>query len=145
MKDGAVSIGNVPGFDMLLGNTLCELKITSNRSSRVHIEYSRYDGSPSGLALSDAEYYVIFSVGYDNVCNVRFVETKGLKEVMNLLINNPDPSRMSAFKPVKNDKGSRSFWIDLEARRRTGNNINNIDSLITEYRIMSFGYDAVNF
>jgi len=112
-----VSGGRSPEYDVQLKNgKKIEVKFTN--SNKIFIETSRYDGTPSGLSLTEADYYLIVHTGFFNrkIGKVKLIPTVRLKA-----LDVAEICETKAYKPWKEGSpGSRGFVIDRELGKADG-------------------------
>lgn len=117
-------IGNVPEYDFRSGNSKIEFKasflIPDYNESHFACEYSRYDKTPSGFAISDAAYALILKLHFHNgkICAVlELVEMDRLKaEIFRLVeMKNDnfgyDPLRFKNYDTSDGGLGSRNVFM----------------------------------
>ena len=112
--------GFAPEYDFCLNSKRIELKLTSR--SNPCIEFSRADGRPSGLLLSESDYYLILSPGGSNgkfVGKLRMFKTVDLKEKMlkeisldkNIRVYPADSSGPGSAGFILNPKEINDIWV----------------------------------
>lgn len=102
--------GYNPKFDFMLNKKKVELKITG--SCNPNIEFANGELEPSGLLLTESDYYVVLSPGGSKgrfVGKFRIFDTKDLKKLMlfNLL-----EKTVKVYEKNANGPGSVTFAID---------------------------------
>ena len=132
-----VTKGNNPGYDVLLTNgTKIEVKYTNSQA--IFIETSRYDGTPSGLSKSTADYYLIVHTGYFNkkIGKVKLIPTQTLRDLSVL-----GRCITKSFEPYKNSPGSKGFYLNKELNGNDGwiGNID-FDEVTDSFDISRFTY-----
>lgn len=105
--------GYNPEYDFMLGNKKIEVKFTSNCYPT--IEFARADLRPSGLLLSQADYYLTISPGGSKgkfVGKIRLYKRVDLLEKFIQTINSPLTSNFKSYAPSDNSPGSICFELN---------------------------------
>lgn len=106
------SIGLKSEYDCIINHKKVEIKIQSGGAPI--IEYMKYDGSPSGITLSEADVYMVLNPGTSNgvkFMKVRLFSTALIKRWINTQLKNEvDPI---VFKPNSTGPGSYSYKLPI--------------------------------
>jgi len=106
-----VTKGNQPGYDVQAMGLKIEVKFTN--SNTIFIETSRYDGTPSGLSVTEADYYLVVHTGYFNkkIGKVKLIKTADLHDLNKSMVC---PTK--SYEPYLGSPGSRGFVINKELK-----------------------------
>ncbi len=102
--------GYNPGYDGWIGEKTFEVKFQS--SAEMIIEYARYDGTPSGISLSTADYWLLVnrsSIKAKPAGKVRCLPTATLRDYVDqsIIMNN-----VRVYEPSASGPGSRNVTLD---------------------------------
>jgi len=82
LPKGTLTKGYSPNYDFIIGNSKYELKISSKKN--FVCEFAKNDGTPSGISLTESDYYIVISPGwtklYGEAFKLRIIPTKYLLE-----------------------------------------------------------------
>lgn len=112
--------GYAPEYDVLMSDGKYEIKITQNEY--ISVEFARADGSPSGISVSESDFYLIVHKGYGTwidgkmraVGKVRRIPTQTLKKVA-LSVAEHDESRILVHEASVHGPGS--MCVRLQASK----------------------------
>jgi len=107
-----VTKGNSPGYDVQAMGLKIEVKFTN--SNTIFIETSRFDGTPSGLSVTQADYYLVVHTGYFNkkIGKVKLIKTLDLHNLNKSMV-----CKEKVYKPwAQGSPGARGFVIDRELK-----------------------------
>ena len=103
-----VSKGNTKEYDVqLTGGAKIEVKFTNN--PKIFIETSYYDGTPSGLMTTQADYYLIVHTGYwkRKIGKIKLIPTETLME-----LHKSGKCARRVYNPRRASPGSCGFVLD---------------------------------
>jgi len=106
-----ITEGYNPRYDAMLPNgTKIEIKFTN--SSKLFVEESYFNGKPSGISLSEADYYLVVQKGFygnggGEIGKVKLIPTDDLIFVREQCIT-------KEYEPSNTSPGSRGFVVDRE-------------------------------
>lgn len=104
--------GYNPAYDFMFGNKKIEVKFTSNCFPK--IEFARGDNRPSGLLLSQADYYLMISPGGSRgkfLGKIRLYKREDLLKKFIEAVSNPLRAEFKYYPSSPNSPGSICFTI----------------------------------
>lgn len=125
LTKGKHTEGYAPEYDYLINNKKVEQKISLKQG--LQIEFSTYDGRPSGINLTSADYHVYVTPCWSTKANkfvgkVRLYKTSDLLKVLGKYDNYDEDSRfVKVFSPTDSSPGSRVLsFEEYDLHPKTG-------------------------
>ena len=111
LTKGKRTMGYAPEYDYILGTKKIEQKISLKQG--LQIEFETYDGRPSGINLTTADYHVIITPCWSSNANkivgkVRLYRTSDLLKVLGKY----ETDFLKVFSPLDNSPGSKVISFD---------------------------------
>ena len=110
-----VTTGIDSRYDLLTpNNKKIEIKFTNAKT--IFIETSYADGTPSGLAVSEADYYLIVQKGFyqnQDIGKIKLISTDALRNVRY-------SCQLTSYPPSYNSPGSCGFRLGQELGQKDG-------------------------